>query len=311
MGRQKKITNETYEERQARLEHSFELASKEIHRREVTFDTNNYVVMANNMILHSASNLTLNEIKLLRFFIMQTERDDKELFQYTTTISKLAESLDISSKLLYREIDKMTTHLMKEVITIGRKKDDKWIQFHWVDVCQYENGKLTVKLSDELKPFLVGLRGSFTRYHLSEIVGLNSIYAIRIYEILNGYMNDNNKPHADVAIEISISIDELRRITDTTDKLERYSSFKSRVIDTAVKEINQKSIYHVIATPYKNGRAVAGFDFLIESQAGYAHRIGNQSDKKKSVGKVVMKKDGQMNLMDYQTSDNKFVITKE
>ena len=308
MGRQKKQTSETYEQRTERLEHSFEMATKEIHRREVTFDTNNYVVMANNMILHSASNLTLNEIKLLRFFIMQTEKDDEELFEYTTSVTQLSESLEISKELLYRELGEMTEHLMKEVIEIGSRKDDRWIMFHWVDVCEYQNGKLTVKLSDELKPFLIGLRGSFTRYHLADIVGLNSIYAIRIYEILNGYMNEKNLPHADVSIEISISIDELRRITDTQDKFERYSNFKLRVIDTALKEINRKSNYHVTATPYKDGRTIVGFDFLIESQVGYAVRKQNQ--KKGIMIKADFDQlDGQMNIMDYQTSDNKFTIT--
>lgn len=308
MGRRKKDTGETYEQRTERLQRSFEMATKEIHRREVTFDMDNYVVMANSMILHSASNLTLNEIKLLRFFIMQTEKDDKELFQYTTSVTQLAESLEISKELLYRELEEMTEHLMREVIEIGSRKDDYWIKFHWVDVCEYDAGKLTVKLSDELKPFLIDLRGSFTRYHLSDIIGLNSIYAIRIYEVLNGYMNENNLPHADVAIEISISIEELRRITDTLDKFERYSSFKTKVIDTAIKEINQKSNYHVTATPYKDGRTIAGYDFLIESQVGHSVRMKNQArdikiqDENENI-------DGQMNLLDYQTSDNTFMIT--
>lgn len=309
MGRRKKDTGETYEQRTERLQRSFEMATKEIHRREVTFNTDNYVVMANNMILHSASNLTWNEFKLLRFFIMQTEKDDKELFQYTVSIPKLAETIEINTKLLYREIEKMTEHLMKEVIEIGSRKDDRWIMFHWVDVCEYENGKLTVKISDELKPFLVGLRGSFTRYHLSDLISFNSIYAGLIYEQLNGYMDDNNLPHADVAIEISISIEELRRITGTEDKFDRYSSFKLRVIDTAIKEINQKSNYHVTATPYKDGRTIAGFDFLIESQVGHSVRMKNQArdikiqDENENI-------DGQMNLMDYQTSDNEFKITR-
>lgn len=303
MGRKKKETGETYEQRQARLEQSFDLATKEIHRREVTFDTNNYVVMANNMVLHTASNLTLNEVKLLRFFIMQTEKDDKELYQYTASVSNLAASLEISKENLYRELDKMTEHLMREVIRIPGKKKDEWLKFHWVDVCKYENGLLTVKIADTLKPFLTDLRRDFTRYHLSDIVGVNSIYAIRIYEMLSRYIDENNQPHADVAIEISVSIDELRRITSTQDKLERYSSFKAKVIDTAIKEINQKSKYHVTATPYKRGRSVAGFDFTIESQVGFTHRQKTIAPKAKT------NKDGQMNLSDFQTGDNTFIIT--
>ena len=308
MGRRKKDTGETYEQRQERFERNLASIEKDIHRREVTFDTNNYVVMAYYMILHSASNLTWNEFKLLRFFIMQTEKDDKELFQYTVNIPKLAETIEISPKVLYREISDMTEHLMKEVIEIGSRKDDHWVMFHWVDVCEYDNGTLTVKLSDELKPFLVGLRGNFSRYRLSDLISFNSIYAGLLYEKINGYLNENNMPHADVAIEISISIEELRRITGTENKFERYSNFKLRVIDTALKEINQKSPYHITATEYKDGRAIAGFDFLIESQAGHTHRTKNQP-KEINIRNESDKLDGQMNLMDYQAADNKFYVT--
>lgn len=310
MGRRKKDDGLTWEERQARFEKNFAAVQKSIYRQEVTFDTNNYVVMANNMILRSASNLNLNELKLLRFIIMQTKQGDKELFTFDVNVADMAESLEMSSDTLYRDLKTMTLHLMQEVISIGDKKSDVWEQFHWVDICKYANGKLTIKISDELKPFLVGLRGNFTRYRLAEILRLNSIYAIRIYEILCGYMNENNLPHADVAIEVSISIDEIRKVTDTTDKFERYSSFKSKVIDVALKEINQKSNYHVTATPYKRGRTVKGYDFLIESQAGYAHRTAAEKNSIKIKSEPDNEQlDGQMNILDYQTSDNKFTIT--
>lgn len=294
-------------EREKRLEE----VEKNIHRQELTFDTNNYVVMANNMLMHSASNLTLDELKLLRFIIMQTKKGDKELFEFELSAKDFASLLEVNIKTkdLYKRLDTMTTHLMQEVIKIGDDSNKKWVKFHWVDVCRYDNGKVTIKISDELKPFLVELRGNFTRYQLSEIISFKSAYAIRIYEILNSYMNENNLPHADVAIEISISVEELRKNTDTVNKFERYSSFKTYVIDTAVKEINQKSKYHVIATPYKSGRAVKGFEFLIESQAGYVHRTaadGNNIKIKKDPDQL----NGQMNMLDYQTSDNKFEITR-
>lgn len=309
MGRRKKDDGLTREERLERFEKNFEAVQKSIYRQEVTFDTNNYVVMANNMILHSASKLSLNELKLLRFIIMQTKQGDKELYEFEVDVKNMAKYMEMSVDTLYRELKTMSKHLMQEVIHIGSSTDDEWIMFHWVDVCHYKKGKLTIKISDELKPFLVGLRGNFTRYRLSDILSLNSTYAIRIYEILNGYMNENNLPHADVAIEVSISIEEIRKVTDTTDKFERYSSFKAKVIDTALKEINLKSPYHVTATPYKDGRTIAGFDFLIESQAGYNHRTAadNKNIKIKTVDDDL---DGQMNLMDYQTSDNTFKITK-
>lgn len=293
------------ERKQAERERVLAEVEKNIHRKEITFNTDNYVVMANNMVLHSASNLNLNELKLLRLIIMQTQRGDKELFEFELPVTDLCKLLEIKSKDMYKRLDTMTTHIMQEVIKIGDDSKKEWRKFHWVDVCEYKKGVITIKLADQLKPYLIGLRNCFTRYQLSEIISLKSIYAIRIYEILNGYMNENNLPHADVAIEISVSIDELRKATDTEKKFERYSSFKTYVIDTALKEINEKSKYHVTATPYKRGRAIVGFEFMIESQTGYYVRTAaGQQDNN------VVQIDGQMNLLDYQTGKNEFTITK-
>lgn len=304
---------ETFEELQelerklAEREQRLLEVEKNIHRKEVTLNADNYVVMANNMVLHSASNLNLTELKLLRFIIMQTEKGDQDLFQFDVAVKDLCKLLDIKSKDMYKRIDTMTTHLMQEVLRIGDDSKQEWRKFHWVDVCEYKKGIITIKLSDQLKPFLIGLRGCFTRYQLSEIISFKSTYAIRIYEIINGYLNENNLPHADVAIEFSVSIDEIRRATDTEKKFERYSSFKTYVIDTALKEINEKSKYFVTATPYKRGKAIVGFEFLIESQVGHAIKMQKQKRDIK-IQNNDDQLDGQMNLLDYQDKDGQIKI---
>ena len=266
---------------------------RNIHRREVTLDTSNEVAMANRMILYSAGKLTLNELKLLRFIIMQTKRGDQELYEFNLAAKDLAKVLEIKQKDFYKRIKVMTRHIMQEVIEIEDKKAKRWIQFHWVDYCEYNKGVITIKIADRLKPFLLNLRGSFTRYELDEIIRLNSIHAIRIYEVLRAYMDDSNLPYADHSITISIGMDVLRKVTDTEKQLQRPYDFKKRVIDTAVNEINRCSKYHITAEPYKKGKTVAGFDFLIESQAGYQHRI-NKKDPL-----VDDQIEGQMSIKDY------------
>ena len=292
------------EQKQAEREQILAEVEKNIHRREITLKTDNYVVMANNMVLHSASKLTLYELKLLRLIIMQTQKGDKELLEYELTAKDLCKLLDIKNKDMYKRLDTMTTHIMQEVVRIGDDSKHEWKKFHWVDVCEYKKGVITIKLSEQLKPYLIGLAGCFTRYQLSEIISLKSIYAIRIYEILNGYMNENNLPYADNAVEISVSIETLRKATDTEKKFERPYDFKKKVLDIALKEICEKSKYHVSAKEYRRGHSVAGYDFLIESQAGYYHRTAAKSHPEED-----LQLEGQMNLMDYKTTDNTFKIT--
>ena len=297
---------EKYEENQRQAKQTIEEIENDIRRKEISFKTNNYVVMANNMVLHSASNLNLNELKLLRLIIAQSTKEDKELYEFELSAKQLAKFLDIKNKDIYKRLDTMTTHLMQEVIRIGDDSKKEWRKFHWVDTCHYENGYLTIKISDRLKPYLLNLEKCFSRYKLEEIIQLKSIYAIRIYEILNGYMNENNLPHADTAIEISINIDDLRKATDTQNKFPRPYDFRKKVVDIAIKEINEKSKYHVEVKDYRRNHSVAGYDFLIETHAGYFNRMNLQDQN----GTIEVQLDGQMNLYDYETNANQFKITK-
>lgn len=285
----------------------FEKVNRDIHRRELQIDTSHEVVMANQMVLHSASNLNLNEMKLLRYIIMQTKKGDDYLFQYDFSAKDLADDFGTSVKNLYRDLDTMSDHIMSEVLRIGEftgdPKKDKWLKFHWVDTFGYNNGKIEIKLSDELQPFLIHLAGNFTKYELSEIIKMNSGYAIRIYEVIRSYMDDRKLPYADHKTEISISMDVLRKVTNTENKFSMNGDFKRRVIESAVKEINRCSKYHVTAEAYKKGRAIAGYDFVIESKAGFWHRT--EAKNTKAVNDDI---DGQMNLMDYQTNENEFKI---
>lgn len=309
MNKRKQI-DETYEERIERLNRTFDEVQKNIYRQEVTFNTENYVVMANAMIRGGTNDLSLLEVLVLRFFIMQTKKGDKELLQFSVSVSDLAKALEMNEHSLYNKLKSITEHLMREVIIIDTKDNKHWKQFHWVDVCEYENGILNVKISDELRPFLVGLRGSFTRYRLSEIIKVRSVYAIRIFEDILSYLDENHLPHANAVTEISISIEELRRITNTTDKYTRYSAFKAKVMDIAIREINENTRFHITATPYKRqGKAIAGYDFLIESVAGYIQRTKGGKAKKIDIVTDYEPENRQLELSDFALGDDYRPIT--
>ncbi len=258
---------------------ALEQLQKDIKRKEINLDTHNNVVMANRMVLYTASNLSLDEIKLLRCLIMQVEVDDKEFYEFKIPANDFANVLGIDKKDLYKRLDVMTTHIMQEVIRIADDKKERYKKFNWVDTCEYAEGIMTIKLHDNLKPFLLDLKASFTKYELAEIIKLNSIYGIRLYEIIRSYMDDYNLPYADHKSEISISMEVLRKATSTETKFTRHYDFKKKVIDVAVKEINRCSKYHITAEPYKSGRNVLGYDFIIESQTGYLHRQHEELEK--------------------------------
>ena len=71
-------------------------------KTEMCLNGENYVVMSNDLI-KGKSNLSLNELKLLRLTIMQVLKEDTDLRTYQINISELAELLDITSPSIYRD----------------------------------------------------------------------------------------------------------------------------------------------------------------------------------------------------------------
>ena len=231
----------------------------------MNLNQNNLVVMSNDLI-KSKSNLSLNEIKLLRLTIMQVIKEDKDLQTYRVNVSELAKLFGIKKQLIYREAFDICKHLLQEVVVIGDgNPKHKWQMFQWCSSCRYEDGIITIRLHDDLKPYLINLSQLYTQYILEDILFLKSVHSIRIYELIRQEMK-YSQVYADKTAEVYLDIETIRKATNTEDKYPKYGMFKERVVQTAVDEINEKLGYHVSYEAKKYSRKVIGFTFYLESK---------------------------------------------
>ncbi len=284
------------------------IIQKEMDRREISYDTDKKVIISNHFILHSMSNLTCNEFKLLSLIITQCKLDDNKLYTFRVKSKDLAKLLEVDSNDIRRDLRKMTRHIMQEVLEIENPKKGEFLQFHWTDECEYKSGIVTIKIADKLAPYLLHLKRDFSQIPLGELLPFKSRYTMNIYQALIaniGRQGDN--PHADEYSIVNISMDALRVITNTKNKYPRFNNFNARILIPSVKEINKVSKYHVTATPYRTSHSVSGVEFMIESQAGYIHRTEDKPNNKIEIVNDELP-DGQMNIFDYQTDENKFEI---
>ncbi len=100
----------------------------------------------------------------------------------------------------------------------------------------------------------------FSRLRLHFMIGLSGKYAVTLYELLEGVANMKN-PILEVEIE---KLREWLKVPDG--KLLRYIDFKRRVIDPALKQINDNSEgagFSVLVEPIKDGRAVEKLRFNV------------------------------------------------
>lgn len=237
---------------------------KKIDKREsLRIVTDNGLIDAQDL-----SSLSLNARKLFYVAVSQCKQNDKELYEYETTPAELAEMWGIDRSNVYREADKITTELMKIVITLrtGKKSFQKR---HLFEKCNYDDdAKLTFKLHNEMTDLLLGLKKDFSKPLVWDFMKMRSPYSMALWHLFQKEMK-SFKPMMTQRIEFDISLEELRAVTGTEKKLKQIGQFKERVLDKALKEIKRNCWVNITYDNIKRGRTITGFRFTAESVWGY------------------------------------------
>ena len=226
-------------------------------------DTTKYVCQANTLV-GGRQALSLNSAKLIRAAIMQIQYDDKELHPYVISIPDLAKLLNISRSNIYRDIEKITDDILRNPVYIRQESSGKvrWIKIPWVKRCEYHSDiGVALKLNDELTPFLLNLKERYTQYELDNVLSMKSVYAIRIFELLQEKILYKKIPLE--GLDVELSVDQIRECCDCVDKYKTFANFKARVIDIAVSEIQRVTSYTISFSYVKKSRAVVGIIFHI------------------------------------------------
>lgn len=233
-----------------------------VKKYEMTYNSEHYTVAAND-IIRGKQSMTLQTARLIRLLVTQVVKEDKDLKTYVCKISKLAEFLNVPKNNLYRDIREICDCAMKSVVYIGTgNPKEPWKMFHWLSTAEYDgNGILTLRLSDQIKPYVLELDKWFTQYKLKNILEFNSYYAIRLYEIIKC----EDGATGNMQSEIEFEIEELRQYFDCESKYKLFSDFKRNVIEVAVREINEKSDIWLKPTYKKWGRAYTSVSFEIHA----------------------------------------------
>ena len=139
---------------------------------------------------------------------------------------------------------------------IGRYKS------RWVDKIGYidDLGCVELVFASDVIPLITRLEARYTEYELKQVVGLQSEYAIRLYELIIQWRS--------VGKTNPISLAELREKLGLVDEYKRIEAFKRRVLDLAVKQINEHTDITVEYEQHKQGRVITGLTFRFKVKNG-------------------------------------------
>lgn len=234
---------------------------------EICTNTDNWVVMGNSL-LRGKSALNYNQAKLLRLTIMQVKIDDDEIGAYHIKAKELAELLNLDVSNYSRDLQKLCYDLAEKTVKIATYNPKKpWKVMPWIGYIEYtDTAEIIIQLNAWLSPYLIGLKesGQYTQYVLEQILNMNSIHSIRIYELLKMKLPNEAIPTG--GIKVNLTNQEIREATESEGFYKKNSDFKKNVLDVAVKEISEKTDFKVTYEQRKlHGRAYDTVEFLCKS----------------------------------------------
>jgi plasmid replication initiation protein len=240
---------------------------------------NRTVIKANDLIQKSRFNLSLQQQKIVLYLISQISAYDEEFKLYEFSINEFCKvcGIDDTSGKNYTDLKQAIKDIADKSLWI--KIEDEETLLRWIEkpYINRNSGTIKIRLDEDMKPYLLQLKENFTQYELLWTLHFRSKYTIRLYELIKSIHFHELKPY-----KREYKLEELRRLLGA-ENYTTYQTFKARVLNPAVNEINAYSDKNIEYEPLKHGRAVDIICFTITTKDAM-ERLKIQSDIEKEFG---------------------------
>ena len=220
------------------------------------------LVVKDNALIDASFNLSLVEQRLMLIAIVEA-REIQDLTPDTPIeikASSYREQYNTDSSEAYKQLSEATKQLFNRQFSYidKYKGDDAITVSRWLNEATYINNKGTVViyLNRNVISMISRLEANFTKYLLEQVSDFKSQYSIRLYELLIKYKDvGNSKKYTieEIRSLLGIGVNEYKVLAD----------FKKRVLDLAVKEINDKTDTTIKYEQFKEGRTISHILFKI------------------------------------------------
>ena len=170
----------------------------------------------------------------------------------------------------YKRLKETLKKLSDTHLTIENK--DYWVASALLLTVDWEknNHHIEILVHRKLYKMLFDIDRGYTLLDVKAAIDLNSMYAMKIYELLAKHRTKNT---------FDLTIPQLRYYTDTENIYPQTSSLKKRVLDIAKKNLEESDLTDLIFTYkdiIKKGRVISGFKIFI-------HKTNNSYEKAQEI----------------------------
>jgi plasmid replication initiation protein len=227
-------------------------------------------VLQHNAISRSIQNLSATAKKLTAMAMALLPPDLSSL-DVSFTFGEFCKALGVSiGGESFRLFKDAATECMENIITIETNKiikgKRKWEKYTWFSYSSFdeESGICNMTFAEKLADVLKEMQQVYAKINLHDLGKLQSKYALRYFEIAKSYESlagkDGNRAGT---WYFERTIPELRKLlTIPESSYPRTNTFRAKVVEEPVKEINEAEIGITIETTgIKQGRNLKGIRF--------------------------------------------------
>lgn len=225
-----------------------------------------------NALTRSSQGLTLAEKRLMMCAVAKL--DSKAPVPGSCPVVKIgaleyAETFGVDTDTAYDQLQSGAKNLYTRSINFfepAHKRNGKPIMItktmRWVGQADYHKKEGWVELHfwHAVVPHLMGLRKQFTSYQLQQASALRSVYSWRLLELLMRFKSTGWAQY---------TIEDFCKSMDATEKQQSdFGKIRTKMIEPAVKELNEKDGWLIQWETIKTGRRVTGlrFNFIKDPQ---------------------------------------------
>ena len=231
------------------------------------------LVVKSNRLNMAIQNLTLPELRIVQLAIVDARETGKGLNTDTPLridALRYAQAFDTTRQNGYARMKEAEDTLFNRRFSFI-DSEGKLVKSRWIQRVRYldDEGAIEIVFTTDVVKGITRLDGAeefFTQYLLSQTANLNSVYSVRLYELLIQWKTAVKTPVFELSLfrgQMGLNDDEYKDM----------SNFKKRVLDLAINEINEKTDLTVSYTQEKRGRTISGFKFTVR-----AKDVNNQRD---------------------------------
>lgn len=238
-------------------------------------------VVEHNSLITSIAKMDKTPLKMFELAVscINTEEPPKDNTVYLSKRDLFA-FFNVSDNDKHSRFKQAVEKMQKQAFFQIKEEQGKGFKFKsivpipYVEWTDY-NDEVKIEFHREIMPYLINLKKNFTQHALSDIAELNSKYSIILYRWLS--MNYNQYEHYSVkggrrADQVesyrnpSISVKELRIMTDTINEYKDMNNFTKKVLNKPLEEINTHTSFNVTYEKVKKGRSIDSIVFHIEKK---------------------------------------------